>query len=190
MVLTAPELVQRIVEHLTMGLDFLRTAGQAMAAFLDRFPHQRSLLVHHGLQPSTITTLERIGRKTLHPSLAFDTSIPATRLKSMSYDEQERYLNEPVELLVPQAGTSEMTSKLALMKSLSKDQLQQVLDGTKVRDLAEQNTYLLGLESQRRFKMFDDGKSWKIVKNEVRVKRDSSLSKADILEILERLVNP
>lgn len=88
-----------------------------------------------------IAAFERMGRKQLAPQLAYMSGAGPERLAKMPFSVQERYLNEPIELLI--LKDDESTDKLMVsVHDLTPKQATQVFARDCVRTLAAQRAWL------------------------------------------------
>jgi len=88
-----------------------------------------------------IAAFERMGRKQLVPQLAYMSGAGPERLAKMPFSVQEKYLGEPIELLI--LKDDESTDKLKVsVHDLTPKQAAQVFDRDCVRSLPAQRAWL------------------------------------------------
>lgn len=84
-----------------------------------------------------LSTIERIGRKQLHPRLLLNAQLPVKRLMGFPYEEQARLCSEPVDVVVKIVGGKPRIEK-KLVRDMSRPELGRVLDTHRVKTVQEQ----------------------------------------------------
>lgn len=84
-----------------------------------------------------LETIERIGRKQLHPHLLLNSQLPIKRLIGFPYDEQFRLCCEPIDVVVSVRDGKPQVEK-RMVKDCSRVELSSVLDINRVRTVEEQ----------------------------------------------------
>lgn len=137
--LTAVE--QQFIEAVKQGALALKRAGDLLVQCLDADPNAKARIsAKSGIGMSTLNVFERIGRKQLHSDL-FLMDVPATPfLARLPYSDQEKYLHEPVELLVGNNGSADVLK--VDIRNLTPEQARQVFAHDHTRDIAEQRAWL------------------------------------------------
>jgi hypothetical protein len=145
MVKTAKQKVTKVLELVDEGLarwyeaslivvDLIDNEGAGAVELLKR--ESKGLL-----NDPMIAAFERIGRKQLVPRLAYMPGPGPERLRRMPFSVQEKYLKEPIELLIlKDDGTTDTLS--VSVHDLTHKQAAQIFDGGCVRPLSGQRTYL------------------------------------------------
>lgn len=129
------------IAALQQGARALKTAGDLLVKCLAADPlAKQRISVASGVGLSTLNVFERIGRNQLHCDL-FLLDVPASgHLARLPYSDQERYLHEPVELLVGSNGNADVLR--VEIRNLTPEQARQVFALDHVRDLGEQRAWL------------------------------------------------
>lgn len=109
------------------------TDKDAKAEFQKAFPQVCS---------ETWARIERIGRKQLDPRLALDASITGSRLRALPYSEQQRALDEGVEVLLVDGETLKVKAE-----NLTDTYVNQVVGRDGIRDLGAQRAYIESLKT-------------------------------------------
>ena len=133
------EAISRLI---TDGMEAWVTAGKMIATGVDEDPKYIDKLCSHlpDLSPEHLKRLEDIGRKRIHPQILVSAAPGIRRLGRLDYSTQEKYLNEPVDLLIDDGNGLE-TLKVDV-RNLTRDQSFQAFASDRVRSVAEQRAYL------------------------------------------------
>jgi len=84
-----------------------------------------------------LETIERIGRKQLHPQLLISPAMPVRRLMGYPYDEQARLCSQPIDVVVRVANGKPVVSKKTV-REMSRLELKRALGERSVRSVEEQ----------------------------------------------------
>lgn len=130
------------------GIDCWVKAGQLVARQLDKDPSwvDRVCQLIPGMKAETIYRFDAIGRRQLSPRLMLATSPGHKALAQLPLTLQERYLNNPVPLLVITNGATD--TLLVDVQNLTKEQCRQVFSHNAVRSEAEQRAWLEGQKTK------------------------------------------
>lgn len=97
------------------------------------------------LNAGILARFEEMGRKTLHPQLLLNASPGFAKLKRLPFSLQERYLTEPVPILIETlTGPDKLLVKA---KDMSREQANQAFGGNRLRTEGEQRAYLAQKEN-------------------------------------------
>jgi hypothetical protein len=149
--LTKTEINDRINDFLTLwkqGVDAWIKAGEILVYLVDRDPHTYDYIIQHCplMNAGILGRFEQIGRKILHPQLLLSASPGFAKLKRLPISLQERYLDEPIPVVVhTSAGTDVL---LVQVKNMTKDQANQVFAADRLRTEGEQKAWLMDAASK------------------------------------------
>jgi hypothetical protein len=120
----------------------LMAAGKLLVEILEEEPKGKRLIQakYPGISAPMLNQLEALGRGQLHPALALSGSPGYIRLRGLPMSDQERYLEESVELLV-EAG-EDYDVLLVKVSDLTPKQAAQVFAPDHVRAQGAQRAYL------------------------------------------------
>ncbi len=120
------------------GLECWVEAGEIIADFLDNNPSGMSEITKaSGLDETIIRRFYSIGRHELHPMILCSTSLGVQKLARCPYNEQERYLEEPISVQI--SGGDKLNVGV---KNLTKEQVKQVFSRDHVRTAPEQKAWM------------------------------------------------
>jgi hypothetical protein len=125
----------------TQGMESWKRAGEIIVEIVDADPSAYEIIMDQcpGITAQVIAVFERIGRGQILPALAMDNSAGANLLKSLPVSQQERYMAEPVPLVIEtERGTDTLLVKV---KDMSAAQARQAIIDGRIRTLAEQKAY-------------------------------------------------
>ena len=137
--------LSRVSELIMQGLECWVEAGKIIADTLDDHPESMNRICEvTGLDENIIRRFYQIGKQQLHPKILCSTAQGVMRLASCQYHEQEKYLEQPIELLVADGETL-----LVMADNLTREQVQQIFNRDHVRSLPEQKAWLATEEKLR-----------------------------------------
>lgn len=131
---------EEVLNLILKGIDCWMQAGEKIAACIDRDAKWVDNFCdkYPRIGRANIVALELVGRKQLLPQLLTNTDAPGwKRLRNMPISLQEKYVNDPVELLLADGETL-----LVDPINLSKEQADQVFDKKTVRTPEAQRAWL------------------------------------------------
>ena len=134
-------------------------------------------------------TLERLGKRQLHPRLLVTDNPGMKRLQSLSYAQQCRLLEEPVDVLIK--NKDRIDTLKVRVENLTPAQCRQVFAPHSLRDLASQRAYLEAEERKVRLEIEGlvqaDPCPYRIVGQKIIFRRDCVLTNREIKQLLELL---
>ena len=148
---------------------------------LGKYPNIKNYYIRNGADPAHLRRFEEIGRDRLHPELIFKTGNQYKKLAKCPLSEQETYIKEPVEVLLPNGDVLKIK-----IENLTQEQIKQVFDKSHVRDISDQKSYLKNLESTISIKAPTYKKPYKVYKDKV-VINGVSFTKDDLFNILREM---
>lgn len=134
--------VDRFVQLVHSGLESWIEAGKIVASAVDKDPDWVANVnkAHPEISEDTIWAFDRIGRNQLHPKLLMSNCPGAKRLRRLPYASQQKYADEPVELLVRNGGNWDTLN--VSIYNLTPDQSKQVFGTDGVRTVPAQRAYI------------------------------------------------
>lgn len=148
--LTHAESEQKITEFITLfkeGVNAWIKAGEILVDLVENDPHSYDYIIQScpQLNAGILGRFEQMGRKTLHPQLLLTASPGFARLTRLPFSMQERYIEEPIPLIVhTEKGTDVLLVKA---KDMTKEQASQVFAPGRLRTEGEQKAWLMQQKS-------------------------------------------
>lgn len=169
------------------GIDAWVKAGEIIVELLNQDPTVIDQICAQNawITPEICYRFEQIGRKQVSPQLLLSDTPGVRRLRSLPFSQQERYANEPLELLVVENGKTDVLK--IHVKNLTPAQTAQVFEKDSVRDIAKQRAYLFDKQSKDAFPVAGNDKPYTIVGGKVRFKANCTLTARQIAEILTEI---
>jgi hypothetical protein len=138
----AKDIIEEVAGLISQGIECWQKAGELVVRLLD--DHGMTTAEIAGSSPyltqSIISRFEQLGRKQIVPRLLVADFPAAKHVIRLTYSEQKRVLDSPVELLTLEEST---TDKLAVsVENLTHQQCKQVFGTNYVRTLGAQRAYL------------------------------------------------
>lgn len=172
--------VKHFGEMLMQGFEMIGKACQLYVKAIDENPDLKHEFQEEypTINSAMWARFERVGRGVLRYKLLTSTSSATAVLSRMPYSDQQRYLDNPVELLTTDGDVLKV-----LASNLTPEQVKQVFSFNAIRSLSEQKAYI---ESQKlRKKALQAGEKEKYrVQGGKLIVGGSVFSKAELLTIL------
>jgi hypothetical protein len=142
--------IKRFAELYVKGVEAWIEAGTVLCELVDADPHVYDYILKDcpNLNAGILERFEQMGRKTLHPQLLLNNSIGYSRLQKLPYSLQERYLDEPIPLVV-HTESGETDILLVKAREMTKDQANQVFANGRLRTEGEQKAWLIQQQSNK-----------------------------------------
>lgn len=177
--------VKEFGELFLKGAEYLLKACRLYVKAIDNNPDSAQDFeeAYPEISLSAWRRFEAVGRGTLHIKLLTNMTIGAKRLEKCSIEEQSKYIDNPVEVLL----TNDDVLKVDI-HSLQPSQLKQVFAKDHVRTRSEQKAYIESIKSCETIEKVRKAKikTYIISKGKLIV-GDISFTKADLLRILVQL---
>lgn len=134
--------IQEFLKLFEQGRQCWIKAGRTLAEAVDKVPGFLKLMEEHCPQfpPRFLNRMLDLGRGALHEELLLAGSKGELALAKLPYSWQEKYVKQPVELLLKK--DDKWDTLLVAVADLTPDQCHQVFDGSGVRTTAQQRVYL------------------------------------------------
>jgi len=142
--------IKRFTELYLKGVEVWIEAGTILCEMVDTDPHVYDYILKDcpNLNAGILERFEQMGRKTLHPQLLLNNSIGYSKLQKLPYSLQERYLDEPIPLIV-HTESGETDVLLVKAREMTKDQANQVFGNGRIRTEGEQKAWLIQQRSNK-----------------------------------------
>jgi hypothetical protein len=148
--LTKKESNQKISQFITLfkqGVDAWIKAGEILVDLVESDPHTYDYIIQQcpQINAGILGRFEQMGRKTLHPQLLLTASPGFAKLTRLPFSMQERYISEPIPLIVHTAEGTDVL--LVKAKDMTKEQANQVFALGRLRTEGEQKALLMQQQS-------------------------------------------
>jgi hypothetical protein len=135
--------IDRFITLFQEGVEAWIKAGEILVQMVEEDPYVYDYIIAKcpTLNAGILGRFEQMGRKTLHPQLLLTASPGFSKLQRLPYSMQERYIEEPVPIIV---HTDEGTDVLLVRaKDMTKEQANQVFAPGRIRTEGEQKAWLM-----------------------------------------------
>ncbi len=134
--------IERFIQLVQQGYESWIEAGRIVCEQTDNDPSfpEKVTKKHPEISEDVIYAFEQIGRRKLHPKLLMSNKPGPRRLRSMPYELQERFIEEPVNVLVENNGKWEELRVSVF--NLTPLQARQVFNGNTIRPAAAQRAFI------------------------------------------------
>lgn len=141
--------IETFIHHFRRGVEEWITAGEILVQMVEKDPYVYDYIIEQcpQINAGILGRFEQMGRKTLHPQLLLTASPGFAKLQRLPFSMQERYIEEPVPVIVhTENGTDVLLVKA---KDMTKEQAAQVFAPGRIRTEGEQKAYLVQQASHR-----------------------------------------
>jgi hypothetical protein len=131
--------VQAFLLILKDGINSWQTAGALLVEMRKDNPSVYAEIIRREplITVDMLETIERLGRKELHPQLLLNSQLPVKRLIGFPYEVQARLCSEPIDVVV-KVVSGKPTVHKKLIRDMSRRELGIALDTKRVRSVQEQ----------------------------------------------------
>jgi hypothetical protein len=169
------------------GVEAWIKAGEILVDLVEADPHTYDYIIQKcpTLNAGILGRFEQMGRKTLHPQLLLTASPGFAKLQKLPFSMQERYIEEPIPLVV---HTDDGTDILLVQaKNMTKEQAAQVFAGDRLRTDGEQKAWLMQQRSMNARPVNKQEAAWTIKAGRVIFREGTSLSAGELATILAQI---
>lgn len=140
--------MQSFIQLFKEGVDAWIKAGETLVELVENDPAAYDELIEKcpTLNAGILARFEEMGRKTLHPQLLINGAPGFAKLKKLPFSLQERYLNEPISVVIDKDGRPDLL--LVKAKDMTTAQANQVFCRNRVRTEGEQRAFRLQKEEE------------------------------------------
>lgn len=162
-------------------------AGKTLAEAVDKVPGFMKMMEEKCPQFTTrfLNKMLDVGRGALHEELLLANSRGEQALARLPYSWQEKYVNQPVELLLKKE--EEWDTLLVPVADLTPDQVHQVFDGAGVRTLAQQRVYLESLWARKTAPPKQANFPYRIVRGKLEVMSPVTFNRKELAKLLSEM---
>jgi hypothetical protein len=181
--------ITAFIDLFKVGVDSWIKAGEILVELVEEDPHSYDYIIQQcpQLNAGILGRFEQMGRKSLHPQLLLTSSPGFARLQKLPYSLQERFIEEPIALIVhTEQGTDVLLVKA---KDLTKEQAAQVFAPNRLRTEGEQKAWMIQQQSNaaRSSPTNNTAAAWRIKGGRVEFTAGASLSAGELATIITQL---
>jgi hypothetical protein len=181
--------INSFIDLFKVGVDSWIKAGEILVELVEEDPHAYDYIIQQcpQLNAGILGRFEQMGRKSLHPQLLLTSSPGFARLQKLPYSLQERFIEEPIALIVhTEQGTDVLLVKA---KDLTKEQAAQVFAPNRLRTEGEQKAWMIQQQSNaaRSTPSTNTTAAWRIKGGRVEFTAGASLSAGELATIITQL---
>ena len=180
--------IENFITLFRQGVEAWIKAGEVLVELVDEDPHAYDYIIQKNpqLNAGVLGRFEQMGRKTLHPQLLLTASPGFTRLQKLPYSLQERFIEEPIPLIVHAEDGLDVL--LVKARDLTKEQASQVFSTDRIRTEGEQRAWLMQQRSNAaRPANSASTPPWVIRSGRVQFNQGASLSAGELAMIISQL---
>lgn len=179
--------IEKFIELFTTGVNAWIQAGEMLVEMVEEDPHVYDYIIQKcpTLNAGILGRFEQMGRKTLHPQLLLSASPGFSKLSKLPFSMQERYLSEPVPIIVHTDGGTDVL--LVEAKNMTKEQANQVFAPGRIRTEGEQKAWLMQQRSMAAKPVGGNISPWTIKGGRVVFNAGASLSAGELATIITQL---
>lgn len=181
---------QQITEFVALfqaGVDAWIKAGEILVEMVEADPHVYDYIIREcpSLNAGVLGRFEQMGRKNLHPQLLLTASPGFDKLRKLPMSMQERYLKEPVPIIVHTENGTDVL--LVDAKNMTKDQASQVFAPGRIRTEGEQKAWLMDQRSKSAKPAGTNAPAWAIKGGRAVFREGATLSAGELATIITQL---
>jgi hypothetical protein len=179
--------IDQFIELFKQGVDAWIKAGEILVELVEDDPHTYDYIIQKcpTLNAGILGRFEQMGRKTLHPQLLLTASPGFDKLRKLPFSMQERYIKEPVPIIVhTESGTDVL---LVEAKNMTKEQANQVFAPGRIRTEGEQKAWLMQQRSMAAKPIGTNVSAWRIKGGRVEFQAGASLTAGELATIITQL---
>jgi hypothetical protein len=188
--LTKNQKTQKIQEFASLcqqGIDAWVKAGEILVELVEDDPHVFDKIIEADprMNAGILGRFEQMGRKVLHPQLVLSDAPGYEKLAEMPYSVQERFLSEPVSLVVETGNGTDIL--LVAARNLTQHQTRQVFGKGRIRTEGEQRAWLMDQRSRKAKPAGSNIPAWTIRGGRVYFSEGATLSAGELATIITQL---
>lgn len=139
-----------------------------------------------GVPITFVRGLEKVGRNKLRPELFFADKPGQRALARLPYEEQGKYLNQPVKLLVI-GSNGKPEELLTNVDVLTPEQVSQVFATNRIRDLSEQRAWVEGNKLKKLAEPIGADEPWRKVGKTIVFMKPCKMTAKQLINLLSEL---
>jgi hypothetical protein len=158
-----------------------------LVEMVEEDPHVYDYIIQQcpTLNAGILGRFEQMGRKILHPQLLLSASPGFSKLSKLPFSMQERYLSEPVPIIVHTENGPDVL--LVETKNMTKEQANQVFAPGRIRTEGEQRAWLMQQRSNAAKPVGSNVAPWSIKGGRVVFVAGATLSAGELATIITQL---
>lgn len=181
---------QRIQEFAALcqqGVDAWIKAGEILVELVEDDPQVFDKIIEMDprMNAGILGRFEQMGRKVLHPQLLMSDAPGFEKLAQMPYSVQERFLNEPIPLVVETDHGTDILMVSA--RNITTTQARQVFGKGRIRTEGEQKAWLMDQRSKKAKPAGTNIPAWTIRSGRVFFNEGATLSAGELATIITQL---
>jgi len=179
--------IDAFITHFRRGVEEWITAGEILVQMVEQDPYVYDYIIQQcpQINAGILGRFEQMGRKTLHPQLLLTASPGFAKLQKLPFSLQERYIEEPVPVIVHTADGTDVL--LVKAKDMTKEQAAQVFAPGRIRTEGEQKAYLMQQRSNAAKPIGSNISPWSIKGGRVVFHTGATLSAGELATIITQL---
>ena len=179
--------IEKFIELFQTGVNAWIQAGEILVAMVEDDPHVYDYIIQKcpTLNAGILGRFEQMGRKNLHPQLLLSASPGFDKLRKLPMSMQERYINEPIPIIVHTDGGTDVL--LVEAKNMTKEQANQVFAPGRVRTEGEQKAWLMQQRSNAARPAGTNLPAWTVKGGKVVFNQGATLSAGELATIITQL---
>lgn len=169
------------------GIDAWTRAGEIIVELVESDPKVFDKIIEFdpNLDAGILGKFELMGRRVLHPHLLINDSPGFSGLADMPYSVQERFIKEPIALIIEtEKGTDTL---LVDAKNMTRSQSRQVFGKGRIRTEGEQKAWLIDKRSKKAKPCGTNIPAWTIRGGRVLFNEGATLSAGELATIITQL---
>ena len=154
--------IKQFIDLFKQGVDAWIKAGEVLVDLVENDPHSYDYIIQQcpQLNAGVLGRFEQMGRKTLHPQLLITASPGFSKLQKLPFSMQERYIQEPIPVIVHTADGTDVL--LVQAKNMTKEQAAQAFTSDRLRTEGEQKAWMMQQASNAAKPAQRSGNPWTI----------------------------
>ena len=179
--------IEKFIELFQTGVNAWIQAGELLVSMVEEDPHIYDYIIQKcpTLNAGILGRFEQMGRKTLHPQLLLTASPGFDKLRRLPFSMQERYIKEPIPLIVHTDGGTDVL--LVEAKNMTKEQANQVFAPGRIRTEGEQKAWLMQQRSMAAKPAGTNLPAWTVKGGKVVFNQGATLSAGELATIITQL---
>lgn len=179
--------IAEFIETYQKGVDAWVKAGEILVEMVEQDPDVFEKIVEKcpSINIGALYLFEQMGRKMLHPRLLLSDSPGYQKLATLPLSLQERYIDEPVPLVVETENGTDIL--LVKAREMTAGQARQAFGNGRIRTEGEQKAWLIDRASKNAKPVGTNVAAWKIKAGRVEFQAGATLSAGELATIITQL---
>jgi hypothetical protein len=184
---TQQEKISQFSQLCQAGIDAWVEAGKIIVELVEADPQVFDKIIEFDkrMNAGILGRFEQMGRGVLHPHLLLNDSPGYEKLSLMPYSVQERYIEEPLPLIVETDNGTDVL--LVKVKDMTLAQARQAFASGRVRTEGEQRAWLMDQRAKKARPVGTNIPAWTIRNGRVFFNEGATLSAGELATIITQL---